>query len=221
MEYIDYHGTPVEVTADGLIVDGEVVLHVVHEKLHVTAFAPFFDKRMVAPPLSPDIYARQSQIAGTTRKLVSALQLTDGVFHLEYRLTEKHCIPIDFALRPGGGFIPHAIYALTGVDLILAHVESHFDRGRMRIYPQDITRGTCIGALYAAPEISGALFEQLANDLRQQPGVLGLYIKRTPTVDPRFTVDAGLSLGVVASTPTAAYSLFEHFIQPYAKMNGR
>jgi len=220
MEYVDYDGVPVEITADGIVEDGRVVVHVIHEKLHMTEFAPFFDKRMVAPPMSSELRDRLPEIAATTQHVVSALQLSHCVFHLEYRLTRDRCIPIDCALRPGGGFIPHAIYVLTGIDLILAHIESHFTERRELggKYQVSIEGATCIGALYASPSVNPATFAHLAAALRHEENVLGVYVKQAPAVNPMFTVDAGLSLGIVAKTPREANTLFEELVQPYAKV---
>lgn len=223
MEYIDYDGTPVEVTADGVVADGKVILHVVHEKLHTAAFSPFYDRRMVAPPCSPEVLTSEEKIAEATCKLVSALQFTDGVFHLEYRLTREECIPIDCAFRPGGGFIPHAIYALTGVDLILAHVQSHFQGTGNQRLPSivPVTGGSCIGAIYTLPEADPEVFGRLVAYLEQREEILGLHAKQRSVHDPRFTVDACLSLGVLAHTSEKARTLFEHFIEPYAKVGSR
>src|SRR5207247_1953807 len=104
---------------------GDVILLVIQEKMKTAAFAPFFDQLMVAPPVSPSIFLRLPEIREVTHMVVSALGIQQSVLHLEFRLTQRSCIPIDCAMRPGGGFIPHAVYQLSGVDLRLAHVASH------------------------------------------------------------------------------------------------
>jgi len=213
MEYIDYDGIPIELTADGIIENGRVVFQVIHEKAQVREFAPFFDGRMVAPPVSPCVRDRLPQITATAQKVVDVLKLFNCVFHFEYRLTDTHCIPIDCALRPGGGFIPHAIYVLSGIDLILAHIETHLVAHRTRTYPAQLAGGTCIGALYASPSIGAPQFAQLVEALERQESVLAVYHKQAPPVNPMFTVDAGLSLGIYAKTPEEACTCFERSIQ--------
>jgi hypothetical protein len=211
MDYIECEGEPLELTAEVLVRSGEVNLLVVQEKMITAAFAPFFDQLMVAPPVSPSIILRLPEIREVTHMVVSALGIQQSVLHLEFRLTQRSCIPIDCAMRPGGGFIPHAVYQLSGVDLRLAHVASHVtDLAASRHAPTE-TGGTCIGALYSTLIPSLELRMSLISVLEGHPAIFALACGQAPIADPQFTADATLSLGVRASTPAEALLLFNGF----------
>jgi hypothetical protein len=212
MEYIECDGEPVEVTSEVLVRNGEIDLLVVHEKRKTAAFAPFFDQIMVAPPVSPSIMVRLAEIREVTRIIVSALSIQQSVLHIEFRLTRESCIPIDCAIRPGGGFIPHAVYMLSGVDLRLAHVASHLIP---LAWSESIgapgVGGTCIGALYAphfpSPQAAGAFLPFLSG----QPAVFALSANEEQIGSPMFTADAAVSLGVQASTSSEALALYDRY----------
>jgi ATP-grasp domain len=211
MEYIECGGEPIELTAEVLVRSGEVILLVVQEKMKTAAFAPFFDQQMVSPPVSPSIVRRLPEIREVTHRVVRALDIQQSVLHLEFRLTQRSCIPIDCAMRPGGGFIPHAVYQLSGVDLRLAHVASHLaDHPEARSAP-DGAGGTCIGALYTTLIPSLEVRTRLVKALEGHSAIFALAASEEFIAEPQFTADATLSLGVRARTPESALLLFNAF----------
>lgn len=220
MEYIECDGKPVELTAEVLVRAGEVILLVVQEKMKTAAFAPFYDQLMVAPPVSPSIVLRLPEIREVTHRVVSALNIQHSVLHLEFRLTLQNCIPIDCAMRPGGGFIPHAVYQLSGVDLRLAHVASHFAGLPDPSKVLDEASGTCIGALYSTLIPSLDLRRRLIFAFEEHPAVFALAGGEAPMAEPQFTADATLSLGVHGKTPNEALRLFNEFTTLAEKENG-
>jgi hypothetical protein len=208
MEYIEWNGAPIEITSDALVRNGRVDLLVVHEKMKTAAYAPFFDQLMVAPPVFQPLAARLPEIQEVTQQVVSALDFQQGAVHLECRLTQERCIPIDCALRPGGGYIPHAIYQLSGIDVRLAHVASH-----LAVLPEPRggtggPGGTCIGALYASLVPTFEIRTRLVSDLEGHPAIFAIAASEEFIAEPQFTADASLSLGVRASTATEALTLF-------------
>lgn len=210
MEYIEWEGEPVEITSEVLVRDGEIALLVVHEKRKTAAFAPFFDQIMVAPPVSPFIVSRLPEIREVTHMVVSALSIRQGVLHVEFRMTAQSVIPIDCALRPGGGFIPHAVFQLLGVDLRLAHVASHlFPLASPEIGSAPGVGGTCIGALYANHFPSPQASARFLSFLSGEPSVFALSANEELIWNPMFTADAVVSLGVQASTSTEALRLYD------------
>ena len=217
MEYIDYAGTPVEISAEGIVENGKVTLHVVHEKLGTVAFAPFVDRRMVAPPLSPLISHRLSEIEETTQGVVTALGFPYCVFHIEYRLTEEHCIPIDCSVRPGGGLIPHAVYQLTGVDICLAHLESYFLAPKARCREVFLSGGTCIGAVYASSALNGEELGDQVREIEQDNDVFAVRGNQSIVLNPICTTEAMLALGVCSTSPHAALARFEQLIKAQVK----
>jgi len=212
MEYIEWEGEPVEITSEVLVRDGEIALLVVHEKMKTASFAPFFDQIMVAPPVSPSIVTRLPEIREVTRMVVSALEIRQCVLHVEFRLTQQSCIPIDCAMRPGGGFIPHAVYQLSGIDLRLAHVASHLvplsgPESRSALG----AGGTCIGALYATLFPSQQASARLLALLNGEPPVFALSAHEELIRNPLFTADATVSLGVRAWTSTEALQIYDRY----------
>jgi hypothetical protein len=212
MEYIEWGGEPVEITSEVLVRDGEIALLVVHEKMKTASFAPFFDQLMVAPPVSPSIITRLPEIREVTRMVVSALEIQQGVLHVEFRLTQQSCIPIDCAMRPGGGFIPHAVYQLSGIDLRLAHVASHlFPLSDHEGRSAPGAGGTCIGALYATLFPSQLASAHLISLLSAEQAVFALSANEELIRNPLFTADAAVSLGVQASTSAEALGLYDRY----------
>ena len=209
MDYVEWQCRPIELAADGVVKHGEVVAHVVSEKLRVPHFAPFFDQRMVALPSSPDVRDRVREVGETTQRIMTALGFSNGVFHLEYRLSADACIPIDCGLRPGGGFIPHAVFQLTGVDLILAHVAAHFAPDSLPATATHLDGGTCIGALFGNSGLTPKRVSAMVRMLTSQKDVFGVHATDTHITSPVFTDDAVISFGVVAATPGDALSRFE------------
>lgn len=212
MEYIECAGEAVEVTSEVLVRNGEIVLLVVHEKMKTAAFAPFFDQLMVAPPVTPLIVSRVPQIREVTNRVVSALEIAQGVLHVEFRLSQQDCIPIDCAMRPGGGFIPHAVYQLSGTDLRLAHVAAHLiplpdQEGRNA----PGAGGTCIGALYANLFPSRQASARLISLLSAEQAVFAFSANEELVGNPLFTADAAVSLGVQASNSAEALRLYDRY----------
>jgi hypothetical protein len=211
MEYIEWDGVPVEITSDVLVRGGQVEVLVVHEKKKTAAYAPFYDQIMVAPPVSPTIASRMAEIREVTQQVIDALGFRQGAVHMECRLTRDLCIPIDCALRPGGGYIPHAVYQLSGVDLRLAHVASHLADLPEPRGGTDGAGGTCIGALYTTLIPSLEVRARLVSAMAGHPAIFALAASEAFIADPQFTADATLSLGVSAQTPEGALRLFNEF----------
>lgn len=211
MEYIDFDGGPVEITCDVFVRRGQVEVLVVHEKLKTAAFAPFFDQLMVAPPVSLSIATRLQEIREVTQRTIDAVGFRQGAVHLECRLTPQRCIPIDCALRPGGGYIPHAVYQLSGVDLRLAHVASHLAELPEPLGPVVGAGGTCIGALYTTHIPSLEVRTRLVSAMAGHSAIFALAVSEEFITNPQFTADATLSLGVGAQTPADALRLFNAF----------
>lgn len=211
MEYISWDGVPVEITCDALVRRGRLEVLVIQEKMKTASWAPFFDQLMVAPPVSAPIAARVPEIREVTQQVISALGYRQGAVHLECRLTGERCIAIDCALRPGGGYIPHAAYLLSGVDLRLAHVASHLFALPARRGGGERAGGTCIGALYSTLIPSLEARTRLVSALEGHPALFALTPGEAFITEPQFTADATLSLGVCARTPHEALALFNAF----------
>jgi len=109
-----------EFCVDGVVCDGELVFHAVHEKVRTHWDYPIHDRLMLTPPRGGTPNA--GRVASVIRILPRILSCSDFVFHLEFRLdADGTPVPIDMSLRPGGGLIHRSVLAAYGVDLRLAH----------------------------------------------------------------------------------------------------
>lgn len=218
MEYVDWDGEPVEVSVDGIVVEGRLVFHAVHEKIKLSTEAPFRVTQMVFPPISARIVDRLSAISDTAQSSVSALDLANGVIHFEFRLTSDEIFPVDLAFRPGAGFTPHAVLRLTGVDLRLAHFASHLGLLDANKYqPETISGGTCIGALYASTQsrISQTTLREIAQDLSDK-NVFASNVRSSIIEDPLWIPDVAISIGVFGQTVEEAMDWFAGFARKYS-----
>lgn len=210
MEYISWDGKPVEIAVDGVVVGGRVLFSQVHEKIQQSTGFTFKDKMMVCPPITSEILTRVDEIRSIAQVVISALRHESGVFHIEMRLTEKDAFVIDCSLRPGGGFIPHAVERRSKVDLRYAHVRSHFtDLDDTILGNLTDVGGTCIGVLYASPEssITNASLTALQGRLNEQD-VFAANVRTSLVQDPLWKPDLAVSVGFHADTAEQAAQKF-------------
>ena len=123
MEYLaGADGKSSEICADGILLAGSLVFHAVHEKVRQHESGVYQDRLMVTPPLEPELGTAHELIGQLCERALLALNCNSCVFHIEFRRSAGEFIPIDVALRPGGGFLTEAIRVSTGIDLKLAHL---------------------------------------------------------------------------------------------------
>ncbi|MCK1552320.1 ATP-grasp domain-containing protein [Bradyrhizobium sp. 177] len=81
----------------------------------------FFERLFVTVPSSDPTFA---VLARANEKLLRAAQVSDGVFHAEYRMTpgRDRVFPLEVGLRPGGGMVNYSVLAARGIDLYEASV---------------------------------------------------------------------------------------------------
>lgn len=196
MEYIgDGEKGVQEICIDGVRLGGTVQFLASHDKVLSDHLPPFRDKVIV----SPSSTFRQDWLPLVERWL-GELGAEDTVFHIEARVRGDEVIPIDFAARPGGGFISSMCAATTGVDLRLVHL--YLMTGRSDLvsevlrYSAPSHNASAIGAFYkqGRTKVDVSSLSNLEAKLSRNENVLGYHL----------SVQAGAS-GVLF--PSASLSL--------------
>ncbi|CAN0318838.1 unnamed protein product, partial [Chrysoparadoxa australica] len=117
MPFISCKTGPSEYCLDGIVVEGRVEFHCVHEKTRIYEQYPIHDRTMVTPPGNPP---RAHRLREVLDEFADALPLKNFVFHLEVRRgSDDELVPIDLSLRPGGGLIYRSILEVYGIDIRL------------------------------------------------------------------------------------------------------
>jgi biotin carboxylase len=75
----------------------------------------------------------QKKVTAVISRVVSALRLTFGPYHMEFRLNETGLWVIEINPRLAGGFIPIIVKHATGVDLIKATLENLLSEHNIKI----------------------------------------------------------------------------------------
>jgi biotin carboxylase len=211
-----------EVSADGLFAEGALLAFTVGEKVRRQRDTVFRDRVIVFPPRDPVVNALEEQLRNTTLSVLRAIGSRDSVFHIEFRFdTNGRPIPIDVALRPGGGFVSEAVRATTGVDLRLLHILHSAgppDAPRRLGAPGAVTGAAAIGAFYRrqttsfTAEDAGVVEAAVAARTDVIAYHLISELTRSEFVEP----DAGLSLCVAAATPDAALTLLNSLVASWS-----
>ncbi|MDK2802076.1 MAG: ATP-grasp domain-containing protein [Oscillospiraceae bacterium] len=105
-----------EVNLDVLVCDGKVTYLGIFEKADTKG--PFFPESMsFYPSTLNDI--QQKDIFDLSRRAVEAMQIINGIAHIEIRYKGDNPKLIDMGLRPGGAYTIRAIKELYNIDIIL------------------------------------------------------------------------------------------------------
>lgn len=171
-----------EFCADGVVIDGEVASLSLCEKVKQERHVAYRDRLMVTPPLSASLAAAREQTAAIVQTAVAALGCLQSVFHIEFRfLDDGTPVPIDVALRPGGGLIVEAVRATSGLDLRLCHVAAMLGDSQSLNPIVQAARpsasAVAIGAYYCRAEArpDTIAIERLVYTLRKRPDVLAYH----------------------------------------------
>ncbi|MEV0131401.1 hypothetical protein AB0H83_23420 [Dactylosporangium sp. NPDC050688] len=211
-----------EISVDAIICGSAVVHAVVHEKCTATRREPFVDQVMLTPPVQPQIVAALPGLPAVTAGIVATLQLRDGSLHAELRLHDNVWHVLDIGVRPGSGLVPHAVQTVTGVDPRAVHLAASIGqpitadviRGRRPSYP-----AAAIACCYLADERRDTVNltdqAQLAHCLSHDPTVFGWHLNAADLDDQIYRPDAGLSIGVAATTPADAHARLQSLVAPY------
>lgn len=207
VEYID----ALEVSVDFLMIGAVAGQMVVHEKVTVRDMHPFVDRVMVAPPAREEIKAALPALTSTISDMAAVLPAKDAVIHAELRLRGTTWYLLDAGVRPGMGLVGHSFEAITGIDPRLMHLYASMG------YPiPPSLRGSRAGRFNAAvisccyvedshrPAVSVERIARFASELRQRDDVIGWHLNTSEIDDAMYRPDAGLSIGLGASTPHAA-----------------
>lgn len=210
-------GGVAEFCADGLCLDGSVVALALGEKIYQQEETRFADRMMVYPPVQSKLLKLHQHIREMTAVIVSALSAAASVFHIEFRVDDDAIIPIDVALRPGGGLIPEAVQKQIGMDLRLCHVlcsagdNEHLRRMADAAVPPQTS--VAIGAFYSDPDFPRGTecLQPLLSQLHSRTDLLRYHL--TAEVTDMSTAEAGisLSLAIEADTPRRATSNLREF----------
>jgi len=146
---IDGYLDGVEYIVDGFVVDGEVTILGIAQKI------PYADNRTLCSRILYLSGARFDSaheiIASTGRAVISALGLRNGVFHSEFMVRDRVAVPIDVAARGGGVMIYwYALPHVSGVDAMESMVKVAMGETPL-IRPQRPRRGACIEFFRAPP----------------------------------------------------------------------
>jgi len=206
-DYIDWDGKPIEVTADGYIKKGRIELFEIFECLKIVERPPIHDELMVTPPLTPAVAKKTADIRSVVEKSLTALGVTDSVFHIEIRLTETGIFPIDINLRPGGGLVPQALFRRTGLDIRLVHILTYL-RGPGVMIPRGPSGGQAcaIAGLRLPKDRIGdrGQITQLDSALKSDKACCGYRLLSTASSDSSLVSDVNLWVGFADSTPSGA-----------------
>lgn len=207
-----------ELCADGLILDGEVRTIVVSDKARQDGRRKFQDRLIVSPPSSTAVRALTTAIESCAHRVLQALSCETTVFHIEFRLSEAgEPVPIDVALRPGGGFIPELVRHRTGLDLRLAHANLWLGRIKavQALAGETFTprRAAAIGVAYNAPAARPTLHDlaRILSAANSEPALLAHHAVAELSTNTHATPDIGMSLAFAAETPDEAIALFDRF----------
>lgn len=204
MEYVDgsLHGSK-ELCAEGLAVDGQILICVVHLKVAQNARVVFQDRLMVTST------AAHVEVAPVVQRVWTALGLGSGTFHMEFRVgPDGQILPIDIAARPGGGFIAESVKVVTGADLRVAHIFAQLDKlSALSLTPSSPQAAVAaIGTFYAIDR-RAVDFERLhaiGTTLSTSHSLVAYQLISEVTNSRFHSPDGGLSLCVRADSASAA-----------------
>jgi hypothetical protein len=223
VEYID----ALEVSVDFVIIDTAAAQMVVHEKVTAREMHPFVDRVMVAPPVREEITAALPALTSTISSLAAVLPAKDAVIHAELRLRDATWYVLDVGIRPGTGLVGHSFEAITGVDPRLVHLYVSIGLP----IPRSI-RETKVGRFDAAVisccyvedsqrrAVSVERIGRIASELRQREDVIGWHLNTSEIDDALYRPDAGLSIGVGASSPQEALAALRDTISRHSFTTG-
>jgi biotin carboxylase len=164
-----------EVSVESLILDGETVPIVIHDKPEPMA-GPFFEERYSCTPSRHDPLVQQA-LRESTIRLNRALGLDMGATHTEFRITGDGPVFLEVAARIGGGPIYGSVLASTGVDMVEAVIDQALGR-RVRL-PAIGCRPTGLLDFFADADGRVVAVEG-ADELRADPAVVELEVYRRP-----------------------------------------
>lgn len=164
MLYLEHHCENREYSLEGIIFKRELKMHAVHEKVRMSETYPIHDRLMVSPPVR---HIPKEEVLQLLKALTAIVPIDNYTFHLEIRIDQEgRLIPIDLALRSGGGYISDAIHSRFNVDLRYYHLLYSLDlNDRLEKYLNSIknlNKFTAIGAFYNR---SGKSQDSMANSL--------------------------------------------------------
>lgn|GEM_PF-6982357 len=198
MEYIgDGEQGVQEICIDGTRLGGTVQFLASHDKVLSDHSPPFRDKIIVSPSST-----FQQDWVPLVERWLGELDADDTVFHIEARVRGDEVIPIDFAARPGGGFISSMCAATAGVDLRLVHL--YLMAGRSDLvsevlrYRMPSHNASAIGAFYkqGRTKVDVASFSNLEAKLSKNENVLGYQLSVQTGASGVLFASASLSLCV-------------------------
>jgi biotin carboxylase len=216
VEQLECEGAPVlvEEYVSGVEYSVEIVVdggraHVAGITDKTTEAEPFFGEIMHVFPaaVDPELRARVDVLAQDT---VTALQMTDGGAHLEFRLSPRGPVVMECAARIGGDSLPIVVMMASGIDLYEAVLLQALGRG-FSVAPKRAKVG---GIRFVQTEAEGTLdaIEWDAVRLRGLRGIVGWgllqeqggFVARPPRGD---THRLGFLLGVAPSQDAVKQTL--------------
>jgi hypothetical protein len=190
------------------MIGGELLTYVIHEKIRQSHEGVFRDLMMVSPPMDAHLIQDERIIRDAAKNTLTALECSDTTFHIEFRVGGPGSyIPIDVALRPGGGFICESTRCRSGIDLRLEHV---FIQAMGMPRTLSVRRPDCavaIGAFYWRRELGDVNFErllQIKSTLAAAPELKAYHLLTEVTDSEYVRPDGGLSLCVAAQDSETA-----------------
>ena len=140
-----------EVTLDGVVLDGRLVLGGIHDK--ALRQGPFFEEDLYTLPFSDP--GREAELVAIAESIVKCLRPGLALFNAELREdADGEFRVIEFSTRLSGGHVYRNIRDVYGIDLVRMFARAVLGEPPERIMAQDGIRrpprtATCIKRLYA------------------------------------------------------------------------
>lgn len=215
MNFLKQDTENIEFCVDGFVVNGAIKNFFIHEKIKSRLSPPFFDKVMVCPPIHQSLQISSGDILNICTHIVNSFSFTNGVFHFEVIKVGSEFIPIDAAFRTGGGFITHAIYEISGIDLRIHHILSSLNV-EMELKNLDVMHcSTCIGVLFAR-DFNFMTLSVLYNELSSNQKIFAYHIQLDTCNDAFSNELLKLSIGFKDESSKDALESFLMFKEKFS-----
>jgi len=137
-----------EHSVESLVVDGEVKLQLLSDKLPMTP--PYFvEVGDVMPSALPE--PEQERVLAATRAAISALDIRSGWTHTEVKIDRGVPSVMEVGARLGGGYTRDLVLDVYGIDMLAMLVDMH--RGSLEL-PNVTARKAVVGSRLVCKNIS-------------------------------------------------------------------
>jgi len=165
-----------EIAVEGLLTEGELRILAVFEKPDPLE-GPYFEETIyLTPPRLPA--ALQQAVEGSFANTVSAMGLTHGPVHGEFRVNEEGVWPLEIAPRSIGGMCARALRFQMRDDTGLISLEELLLRHALAMPGADAPRENNASGVMMIPVPNSGTFEKLEGEgvARSTPGIADLEI---------------------------------------------